>query len=70
MELALHMFPVLLVLIFLGMPVVFSLFGVSFIFDYIRFGDSAVFQFVSKVEDVARNYVLAAVSLLYSWVPC
>ena len=60
MEIALMMFPALLVLIFLGIPVAYSLMGISLVFGILRFGDKAVFQFVTKVQDVAGNYVLAA----------
>lgn len=63
MELALLMFPALLLLIFIGVPVSYSLFGVSLVFGIVRFGDKAVFQFVAKVQDVAGNYVLAALPL-------
>ena len=63
MDIALYMFPVLLALIFIGVPVAYSLFGVSLVFWLMRFGDKAVFQFVSKVQDVAGNYVLAALPL-------
>lgn len=63
MELALWMFPILLIAIFMGIPVAFSLMGVSLIFGILRFGDKAVFQFVSKVQDVGGNYVLAALPL-------
>jgi tripartite ATP-independent transporter DctM subunit len=63
MDFALLMFPVLLILIFVGVPVAYSLFGVSLVFGLLRFGDKAVFQFVAKVQDVAGNYVLAALPL-------
>ncbi len=63
MDIALMMFPALLVLIFLGIPVAYSLMGVSLVFGLMRFGDKAVFQFVTKVQDVAGNYVLAALPL-------
>lgn len=63
MEPALLMFPLLFVLLVIGIPVAYSLFAVSLIFGFIRFGDKAVFQFVSKVEDVGGNYILAAVPL-------
>ncbi len=63
MDLALLMFPALLLLIFLGIPVAYSLMGVSLVFGIMRFGDKAVFQFVTKVQDVAGNYVLAALPL-------
>ena len=60
---AVWMLPVLLVFIFAGLPVAFSLMAVAFIFGLFRFGDVAVFQLVSKVDDIASNYVLAAVPL-------
>lgn len=62
-QLALWMFPALLVLIFMGFPVAFSLMGTAMVFGYIRFGDSAIGLFVAKVDDVASNYVLGAVPL-------
>jgi len=62
-ELALWMFPALLVLIFLGFPVAFSLMGTALVFGYIRFGDAAIGLFVAKVDDVASNYILGAVPL-------
>lgn len=57
------MFPALFVLIFLGFPVAFSLLAVAFAFGFAVFGDAVLFQFVQKIEDVASNYVLAAVPL-------
>lgn len=63
MDLALLMFPALFLLLFIGVPVAYSLFVVSLVFGFLRFGDKAVFQFVSKVQDVAGNYILAAVPL-------
>jgi tripartite ATP-independent transporter DctM subunit len=57
------MFPALFLLIFLGFPVAFSLLGVAFVFGVITFGDAAFFQFTQKIEDVASNFVLAAVPL-------
>ena len=62
-EFALLMFPALLVLIFLGFPVAFSLMGVALGFGLLRFGDNAITLFVAKVDDVASNYVLGAVPL-------
>ncbi|MEM9360168.1 MAG: TRAP transporter large permease subunit, partial [Pseudomonadota bacterium] len=62
-EFALMMFPALLFLLFWGFPVAFSLMGVALIFGVIRFGDAAVALFLSKVDDVASNYVLGAVPL-------
>lgn len=61
--LALWMFPAILTLLFLGFPVAFSLMGVALAFGLVTFGDSVIFQFVQKVDDVATNFVLAAVPL-------
>lgn len=57
------MFPALFVLIFLGFPVAFSLLSISFAFGLYAFGDAVFFQFTQKIEDVASNFVLAAVPL-------
>ena len=62
-EIGLLMFPALMVAIFMGFPVAFSLMGVAVIFGYLRFGDALVHQLVAKVDDVASYYVLAAVPL-------
>jgi tripartite ATP-independent transporter DctM subunit len=61
--LSLMMFPALLVALFLGFPVAFSMMGVALIFGLMVFGDAVIFQFVQKVNDVASNFVLAAVPL-------
>ena len=61
--LALLMFPALLIALFLGFPVAFSMMGVAFFFGLMVFGDAVIFQFVQKVNDVASNFVLAAVPL-------
>ncbi|MDX1431259.1 MAG: TRAP transporter large permease subunit [Gammaproteobacteria bacterium] len=61
--LALWMFPAILLALFLGFPVAFSLMGVALAFGLVTFGDAVVFQFVQKVDDVATNFVLAAVPL-------
>ena len=63
MDIALLMFPALLMLLFVGIPVAYSLFAVSLVFGFLRFGDKAIFQLLSKVQDVAGNYILAAVPL-------
>ncbi|MBH67461.1 MAG: C4-dicarboxylate ABC transporter permease [Rhodospirillaceae bacterium] len=62
-SLGLMMFPVLMIFIFIGFPVAFSLLGVAVLFGYIRFGDVLVHQLVAKVDDVASYYVLSAVPL-------
>ncbi len=63
LEIGLLMFPALMVAIFLGIPVAFALMGIAVFFGYYRFGDALVHQLVSKVDDVASYYVLAAVPL-------
>lgn len=57
------MFPALFVLIFLGFPVAFAMLGIAFTFGVYTFGDAVFFQFTQKIEDVASNFVLAAVPL-------
>lgn len=57
------MFPALFALIFSGFPIAFSLMGVAFAFGMYTFGDAVFFQFTQKVEEVASNFVLAAVPL-------
>ncbi|MDA1309881.1 MAG: TRAP transporter large permease subunit [Proteobacteria bacterium] len=59
----LMMFPALMICIFIGFPVAFSLMGVAVAFGYYRFGDVLVHQLVAKVDDVASYYVLSAVPL-------
>ena len=60
---ALWMFPALFALIFTGFPVAFSLLGIAFVFGLYAFGNAVFFQFTQKIEDVASNFVLAAVPL-------
>lgn len=61
--LALMMFPALLLALFMGFPVAFSMMGVALFFGLVTFGTSVIFQFVQKVDAVASNYILAAVPL-------
>ena len=61
--LSLLMFPALLTALFLGFPVAFSMMGVAFFFGLMVFGDAVIFQMVQKVNDVASNFILAAVPL-------
>lgn len=63
LSIGLLMFPALMICIFIGFPVAFSLMGVAVFFGYYRFGDALVHQLVAKVDDVASYYVLAAVPL-------
>ena len=62
-ELAALMFPVLMALLFLGVPVAFSLISVAFVFGLIRFGDTAVILFVHKLHDLSSSHILAAAPL-------
>lgn len=57
------MFPALLFALFIGFPVAFAMIGVAFGFGYWAFGPSIIFQFVSKIDAMASNFVLAAVPL-------
>ena len=61
--LALWMFPAVLLAVFLGIPVAFSLMGVALFFGLVTFGDAVIFQFVQKVDEMSSNFVLAAVPL-------
>jgi len=57
------MFPGLFILIFLGFPVAFALISVAFAFGLLTFGDAVIFQFISKIEGISTNFILAAVPL-------
>lgn len=59
----LWMFPTLMVLIFLGFPVAFSMMLTALGFGLLRFGDKVVHQFVSKIDEVSSNYILGAIPL-------
>jgi tripartite ATP-independent transporter DctM subunit len=61
--LALMMFPTLLVALFLGFPVAFSMMGVALVFGFMTFDTAVIFQFAQKTDAVASNFVLAAVPL-------
>ncbi len=61
--LALMMFPALLLALFLGFPVAFSMMGVALVFGFITFDTAVIFQFAQKIDAVASNFVLAAVPL-------
>ena len=62
-DLGIWMFPALLGLVILGIPVAFSLIGVALVFGLLRFGDNVIHMLVSKVVDVSSNYVLGAIPL-------
>ena len=68
-SIGLMMFPALMIFIFIGFPVAFSLMGVAVLFGYLRFGDLLVHQLVAKVDDVASYYVLSAVPL-FTFMGC
>jgi len=59
------MFPALMIMIFMGFPVAFSLLSVAFVFGALRFNFSpfAANVFAQKVDQVAAAYVLGAVPL-------
>ncbi|WP_333840397.1 TRAP transporter large permease [Pelomicrobium sp.] len=61
--LALFMLLAMFVLIFMGVQVAFALMGTALFFGYLVFHDAVIFQFMEKIEDIASNYVLAAVPL-------
>src|SRR5690606_24853794 len=61
--LSLYMLAAVFVLIFLGYNVAFSLMGTALVFGFITFGDRIPFLFIEKIEDIASNFVLAAVPL-------
>lgn len=57
------MFPALMCLIFLGIPIAFSMMIAALGFGLLRFGPNVVHQFASRVDDIATNYVLGAIPL-------
>ena len=63
MDLALWMFPVLLGLIFIGVPVAFALMTVALVFGVAQFGEAVVVIFAHRVEEVGASHILAAVPL-------
>lgn len=62
-DLALWMFPALLALIFIGVPVAFALMSVALVFGIAQFGGSVVVIFGHRVEEVSSSHILAAVPL-------
>jgi tripartite ATP-independent transporter DctM subunit len=60
---ALLMFPTMAIALALGFPVALSLMGTAVIFGYIRFGSAAGYQLMNKFDEIATNYILAAVPL-------
>jgi len=62
-DLALWMFPVLMALIFIGVPVAFALMTVALVFGVAQFGEAVVVIFAHRVEEVGGSHILAAVPL-------
>lgn len=61
--LPLLMFPAMLLSLFAGFPVAFSLMGIAFLFGIIGFGGSIFPMLIRRIYSVADNYVLAAVPI-------
>ncbi|MGJ8586115.1 MAG: TRAP transporter large permease [Marinosulfonomonas sp.] len=61
--LPLLMFAALFVLVFLGVPVAFSLIIIAVIFGYTVFGDLIILQLYGPLLNTASNFVLAAIPL-------
>jgi len=59
--LAALMFPALFVLVFLGIPIAFALFGIAFFFGLPVFGEIVGIQLYNTVLQVATQYLLSAV---------
>ena len=57
------MLPVAFALMFLGFPVAFCMMVTAVLFGLVVFGDRVVYQFIEKIDDIASNFVLAAVPL-------
>ncbi len=60
---SLLIFPLLLALLFLGFPVAFAMMASAFVFGLATFGAPFLQQAAEKIEDIASNFVLAAVPL-------
>lgn len=61
--LSLLMFPLLMLLIFAGFQIAFSMILVAAVFGLMLFGQTAPYQLLTKIEDTASNAILAAVPL-------
>lgn len=59
------MFPALIALLLMGVPVTFALMGTAVVFGWYAFGDldAVLYLFASKIDEVASQHVLAAVPL-------
>jgi tripartite ATP-independent transporter DctM subunit len=61
--LPLFMLLAMFVLVFLGVHVAFALSGTALVFGWLVFKGAIIFQVMDKIEDIASNFVLAAVPL-------
>lgn len=61
--LSLAMFPTLLILVFVGLPVAFALMLTAIGFGFVTFGSNLVHLLTDKVNEVGGNFILAAVPL-------
>ena len=57
------MFPALMVLILAGFPIALSMILVAVAFGFVQFGETVIYQVLSKIDDVTTHTVLAAVPL-------
>lgn len=57
------MLPAAFALMFLGVQVMFSMMITAVLFGLVVFGDKVIHQFIEKIDDLASNFVLAAVPL-------
>ena len=62
-NISLLMFPVMILVVFSGFPVVFCLMGNSLFFGIVGFGPEILPMLIRRVYSMADNYVLAAVPL-------
>ena len=51
-DIVIWMFPVLLTLIFLGVPIAFALMSTAFMFGIFRFGENLFLVFLHKIDDI------------------
>lgn len=63
MWLTILLFSLLIIFVFSGLPIVFTLGGIAVIFVYILWGPSGLLMFASLSEHAATNYVMIAVPL-------
>ena len=62
-SLAVFMFPMLFILVFVGIPVAFSLISTAFVFGLAAYGMNLPTVFHSRMYDVTSNFILAAIPL-------